>query len=284
MTSASPETIQPEDWAGDMGERWNRHIDRFESMITPVGNAAIEFGAFRRGESVLDIGCGGGPSSFQIADLVGNEGHVTGVDVSPTLIETANARQKELGAGNMDFVVADAATLAFERRYDCLFSRFGIMFFDDPYAAFKNLATAIVTGGRAAICCWGPPQANPWVAELMSVISRYVEPPQRDPRAPGPFSLGDKEYLSDILVSAGFRDIELTVWKGDQYLGGIGADAAAAAEFALEATFIGDLLADAADDIRREATDDLIAMLRKKETQHGVALKATAWLVAARTD
>lgn len=284
MTSTSPETLQPEDWAGEMGERWKRYIDCFESMITPVGNAAIEFAEFRRGESVIDIGCGGGPSTFQIAQQVGDAGHVTGVDISTGLIDTARARQKELGLTNMDFVVGDAATMAFERRYDCLFSRFGIMFFEDLHAAFRNLATAVKPGGRAALCCWGPPQANPWVGDLMAVITRYVEPPPRDPRAPGPFVLGDKEYLCEILDQAGFRDVELTIWKGDQYLGGIGADANAAAEFALDATFIGDLLADASDDIRRAATDDLVKMLREKETEHGIAMKGTAWLVAAHLD
>lgn len=282
MTPDALETNQPDDWSGEMGQRWNRYIDRFESMITPVGNAAIEFAAFRRGQSVIDIGCGGGPSTFQIADQVGDDGHVTGVDMSPDLIATAKARQKELGWKNIDFVVGDAATLEFARRYDCLFSRFGVMFFEDPYAAFGNLARAINPGGRAAICCWGPPQANPWMTDLMSVVSGYVELPRRDPHEPGPFSLGDKDYLCDILTKAGFIDIELTIWKGDQYLGGIGADAAAAADFALEATPVGDLIADVSDEIRQQVTSDLVELLRGKETDNGVTVKGTAWLVAAR--
>ena len=282
MTRDASETLQPDDWSGEMGQRWNRYIDRFESMITPVGNAAMEFAAFRRGQSVVDIGCGGGPTTFQIADLVGDDGHVTGIDMSPDLIATARTRQKELGFRNIDFVVGDAATLEFDRRYDCLFSRFGVMFFDDPYAAFGNLRRAITPGGRAAICCWGPPQANPWMTDLMAVVSGYVDLPQRDPRDPGPFSLGDKDYLCDILTKAGFIDIELTIWKGDQFLGGIGADAAAAANFALEATPVGDLIADASDEVREQVSSDLVELLRGKETDNGVTVKGTAWLVAAR--
>jgi SAM-dependent methyltransferase len=284
MADSSPETLEPEDWAGEMGDRWNRHIDQFESMITPIGNAAIEFAEFRSGESVIDIGCGGGPSTLQIADQVGDSGHVTGVDISPRLIETAKQRAAQAGRRNVEFVVGDAATMKFDRQYDCLFSRFGIMFFEDARAAFRNLATALRPGGRAALCCWGPPQTNPWVGELMAVITRYVEPPQRDPQAPGPFSLGEKDHLCAILDQAGFKDIELTVWKGDQYLGGVGADATAATEFALNATFIGDLLADAPEETRKKATNELIEMLRGKETEHGVAMKGTVWLVAARVD
>ncbi|MGD8323697.1 MAG: methyltransferase domain-containing protein [Gammaproteobacteria bacterium] len=276
--------MPPEDWAGEMGERWNRHIDVFESMITPVGEAAIEFAAFRPGESVVDIGCGGGPSAFRIAEQVGDDGHVTGIDVSPRLIATARARQTQIGATNIDFIVGDAATMTFERTYDCLFSRFGVMFFEDPYAAFKNLATAITPGGRAAICCWGPPPANPWVGDLMAIIARHIELPQRDPRAPGPFAFGDREYLGDILDQAGFRDVEFTIWKGDQYLGGIGADARAATEFALDATFIGDLLADASEETRRNVTRDLVSLLQNKQTEQGIAMKGTAWLVAARVE
>jgi ubiquinone/menaquinone biosynthesis C-methylase UbiE len=282
MTDSSPETLEPEDWAGEMGERWNRYIDSFESMITPIGNAAIDFAEFRSGETVIDIGCGGGPSTLRIAEQVGESGHVTGVDVSPTLIATAKARAAASGLKNVDFVVGDAATMSFDRQYDCLFSRFGIMFFEDAHAAFRNLATAVKPGGRAALCCWGPPQANPWVGELMAVITRYVEPPPRDPRAPGPFSLGEQDYLCEILEQAGFSDIELTLWKGDQYLGGVGADAQAATEFALNATFIGDLLDSAPEETREKATADLVETLRVKETEHGVALKGTVWLVAAR--
>lgn len=282
MTDHSPETLQPDDWAGDMGERWVRNIDQLESMISSIGNATMEFADFRHGESVLDVGCGGGPTTLQIADRVGDDGHVTGVDIAPLLIDTAKARAKELGLSNVNFVLGDAATLAFEQRYDCLFSRFGIMFFEDPYAAFANLASAVIPGGRAALCCWGPPQENSWIGDLMSVVVRYVEPPERDPREPGPFSLGDNEYLRDILTHAGFEQIGLTVWKGDLYLGGIGADASAAAEFALEATPIGELLADLSDESLQQATEELTELLRGRETQNGVALKGTAWLVAAR--
>lgn len=284
MTTDSPEAVQPEDWAGEMGDKWNRNIDQLESMITSVGNAAIEFAGFKRGENVVDIGCGGGPTTLQIAELVGDNGHVTGVDLSPNLVQTALSRKKDRGVSNVDFVAGDAAQLKFERRYDCLFSRFGVMFFNDPYAAFKNLASAVTPGGRAAICCWGPPQANAWISELTGVVSQFVELPKRDPRDPGPFSLSDKDYLCDILEKAGFHDIKLTIWKGDLYLGGIGADADTATEFAFEATPVGSLLADAPEETLAAAADAVKELLRSKETPNGVVLKGTAWFVAANAD
>ncbi len=280
--SKSPETLQGEDWSGEMGERWNRYIDQFESMLTAVGNAAIEFGGFETGESVIDIGCGGGATTLQIAAIVGDTGRVTGVDLSARLIETAMSRQREQHVDNVRFVTADAGTMSFDLQYDCLFSRFGVMFFEDPYAAFANLARALAPGGRAALCCWGPPAANPWVGRLIEVVSRHVELPQRDPRAPGPFALAEREYLIDILQAAGFRDIELTIWKGDQYLGGLGADAEAAAEFALNATFLREMLAEQPADTKQTVAREITEMLREFETERGVTMHGTAWLVGAR--
>jgi len=284
MSSAgkSPETLEPEDWAGEMGERWNRNIEQFESMLTAVGSAAIEFAELRRGESVIDIGCGGGATTLEIAKRVGAAGSATGVDVSATLIATAKSRQKAAHIDNARFMMGDAATLQFDRKYECLFSRFGIMFFADPYAAFANLASALASGGRAALCCWGPPAANPWVAQLIEVVRRHVSMPPRDPRAPGPFALADRDYLCDILEKAGFSDIELTIWKGDQYLGGLGADAAAATQFALNATFMREMLAEQPADTKRAVETEILEMLRKHETARGVTLKGTAWLVGAR--
>jgi len=278
----SPETLQPEDWAGEMGERWNRHIDQFESMLSAVGSAAIEFAEFRRGECVVDIGCGGGATTLEIAKRVGAAGSATGVDVSATLIATAKSRQRASHIDNAHFIAGDAATMKFASKYDCLFSRFGVMFFADPYAAFSNLASALAPGGRAALCCWGPPAANPWVTKLIEVVGRHVSMPPRDPRAPGPFALADRDYLCDILEKAGFSDIELTIWKGDQYLGGLGADAEVATQFALNATFLREMLAEEPADKKQAIQAEIVEMLRKCETERGVTLKGTAWLVGAR--
>jgi hypothetical protein len=156
------------------------------------------------------------------------------------------------------------------------------MFFDDCYAAFRNLASAVAPGGRAALCCWGPPPANPWITSLLEIVGRHVELPPRDPRAPGPFALADREYFTDILDKAGFRDPEFTAWKGDLYLGGVGADAETAAEFVLTATFLREMLEDQPAESKQTVANEIVAMLREHESERGVTMKGTSWLVAAR--
>jgi len=282
VTQHSPEEISAASWAGEMGDKWNAYLDQFESMISAAGDAAIAHGRFAPGETVVDIGSGGGITCFQIAPLVGTGGHVTGIDLSPTLIETSRTRAAALGCHNVDFICGDAATMVAPRTFDVLFSRFGVMFFDDAYAALRNLHGFLRPGGRLSMCVWGPPPANPWVTELMTIVRRYVEIPPLDPRAPGPFAFSDRDYFGDILSRAGFSDVSFEPWTGDLYLGGRGADTKTAAGFLMDAFFVGDVLRNASEEIRQRALADIYPVLEHYERDDGVVLRGNTWLVGAR--
>ena len=150
--------LQGQDWAGEMGEKWNRYRARFEGMIAPIGQATLAHAGFKLGERVLDIGCGAGPTTLDIARLVGTQGVVTGLDISHVLIDTATVRAQQAGLSQVGFVCGDAATLQLPvPAYDHLFSRFGVMFFEDPFAAFKNMRRMLHDSSRMTFCCWGPP-------------------------------------------------------------------------------------------------------------------------------
>lgn len=265
-----------------MGEKWNRHHRQFESMIAPVGNALIESCAFRPGEQVVDIGCGAGATSFDIARRVGPQGRVTGVDISRTLVTTAARRAREAGIGNCEFIEADATTYAFKAEADAVFSRFGVMFFDDAYAAFANLRRALRPGGRLQFACWGPMPENPWVQEMMGVLARHVELPKPVPRAPSPFAFAETEYVQDILGRAGLRDIAFSAWRGWQLVGGAGANAAQAAQFLMDAASAGDALADQPQQLKDRVRVDLEQMLTRFDGPEGVRTPAMAWIVSAR--
>ena len=282
MSKIAPEEMQSDDWAGEMGEKWNTHLDQFESMIEPVGNALLTFADIEAGDTVIDIGCGGAATSFQIAAAVGPDGHVTGLDLSPVLIETAKSKSKNLKFDNIDFIHGDAASIRLDRTYDRLFSRFGVMFFKDPYAAFAHMRDFLKPAGRVAFSCWGPPPANPWVFELMDIARKYVEVPQADPKAPGPFAFSDTDYVTDIMSKAGFTDIKFKAWEGNQYLGGRGATAEIASRFLMDALFVGEALKAESEAVRASAYDDLVELLQDRESEKGVALKAHAWLVSAK--
>jgi len=280
MADKLPQEMESDSWAGEMGDKWNTYLDQFEGMIAPVGAAAIAHADFKPGERVIDIGCGGGATTFDIARLV-IDGHITGLDLSQTLVDSANSRLAASGLGNVDFVCADAAT-AIMNGYDVLFSRFGVMFFEDPHAAFKNMHSFLNDDGRLSFVCWGPPTEQPWVGQLMAIAAKYVELPPPVPNAPGPFAFGDPDYLRDILSSAGFKDIELTKWTGNQQLGGPGSTPESAARFVMDALFLGDAMAEASEEDRAQAHAETVELLKGFVVDDNVEMQGCAWLVRAR--
>ena len=280
--ATAPQPNEAERWAGEMGEKWNANLDRFEGMIAPLGEALIEAANFKPGEKVLDVGCGGGVTSLEIARRVGPDGSVTGLDISSVLMRTATARAAAEGLKNTRFVTGDAGSTDIgDSGFDCLFSRFGIMFFIDPYAAFAHMHGFVKPGGRMMVSCWGPQPENPWIVNVMGVVSKYVEMPRPDPKTPGPFAFADKAYFGDILAKAGFKDVSFTPWRGDQALGGPGSNAKSATQFLTETLFVGDMLKDLPDARKQEALVDLEALLKKHEKDGSVRMGGMSWLVGA---
>jgi SAM-dependent methyltransferase len=279
----TPTPSEPERWAGEMGEKWNANLDRFEGMIAPLGAALIDAARFKPGENVIDIGCGGGATTREIARRVGPKGNVTGLDISPVLVKTSAARAKAAGLNNARFVAGDASSADIgETGFDCLFSRFGIMFFADPYGAFAHMHGFVKPGGRMMVACWGPQPENPWIVEVGGVVRKYVEMPRPDPKAPGPFAFGDQDYFRDILTGAGFKDITFTPWRGDQAIGGPGSDAKSATQFLTETMFVGDMLKELPEARKREALTELEALLKSHETDGSVRMGGMAWFVSAK--
>lgn len=279
MADKLPQEMESTRWAGDMGDKWNTYVDQFEGMIAPVGAAAISHAGFQNGERVIDIGCGAGVTTLDIARRIG-DGHVTGLDLSRTLIDTANRRLAASALANVDFMVGDAASSQLAG-YDVLFSRFGVMFFEDPFGAFANMRTFLKDDGRLAFVCWGPPAEQPWVGQLMAIAAKYVALPPPVPNAPGPFAFGNRDYLQSILEHAGFHDIDITRWNGCQQLGGPGATPESAARFAMNALFLGDALAEQDEEVKVQAYDETVRLLRGFVVKNNIELQGCAWLVRA---
>lgn len=139
--------VQADFWAA-AGSMWTADRDRFDRQVDHHGRAAIDALAPARGERVIDIGCGAGSTTLAIAEAVGPEGHVHGLDISPTMIEGATAFAAGRGVTNATFTVGDAMVEPFDSDTDALFSRFGVMFFSDATAGFANMLTALRPGGR----------------------------------------------------------------------------------------------------------------------------------------
>lgn len=271
-----------EDWAGQAGERWLAQLDRFEAMIAPIGEALLQRAAFRPGDTVVDIGCGGGLTSMAIAHVVQSQGLVLGLDVSAPLIATARVRAAQAGLQQLQFQVGDAgvempALAPFAR----LFSRFGCMFFTEPVPAFSNLRRMLQPGGRMDIVVWAPAADNAWSSAVLEVIGRHLDLPQPAPGAPGPFALGDPDRLRRLLDDSGWRDVHIDVWQGELSIGGVGSDAEQAAEFVLGSMQVGERVRQASDAVKAAVMGDLVRLFRAYQRSAGVVMQGRAWLVSA---
>lgn len=191
-------------WNGRAGEKWRAMQDDLDAMLAPVTEALMARTGDVAGVAVLDIGCGTGQTCLLLLDKGAS---VTGVDVSGPMLALAGERT----AGRAALFKADASLWQSEVAFDRAFSRFGVMFFDDPQAAFTNIAATLKPGARLLFACWRTPKENEWVSRPMSVLAPLMpELPAPDPTAPGPFAFADTARLAGILEGAGFGTLSFT--------------------------------------------------------------------------
>jgi len=265
-------------WNGAGGEKWLRSTERLERGLTPLGQAAIDAAAPKAGERVLDIGCGAGPTSLKLAEIVGPSGEVQGVDVSQGLIGAA--QQRAAGRANLHFTVADASAASFDRKFDLLFSRFGVMFFADPAAAFANLRRALKPGGRLAFVCWRAFKENGWAfVPFMAAVPHLPPIARPEPNAPGPFAFADGERVQGILRQAGFADVAVRPFD-TRMAGSNTLDEAV--NFSSEVGPVSRVLAEAPEEKRQAAIGAIRETLKKYDDGAGIALSAACWIVTAR--
>ena len=196
-------------WNGVAGKHWTERQSVQDIVLAPVTEKLIARADAQAGQRILDVGCGTGAISIELARRVAPAGHVLGIDISVPMLERARQlTPKDLPA---DYVLADATVYPFDpASFDLLVSRFGVMFFADPVLSFRNLRMALRPKGRLAFACWREPRENGWMmAPLMAVYKHVPKLPQLGPEDPGPFSFADEARVKRILGEAGFTDIAM---------------------------------------------------------------------------
>jgi ubiquinone/menaquinone biosynthesis C-methylase UbiE len=281
FASAIPNANQYEEWNNATGRRWLERHEAVDRQIAPFGLRAIEAADIRSGERALDVGCGRGETSFELARRVGASGFVIGIDISRLLIETARQLADRSKVSNFRFEAADAQTFPLPAQcFDLVFSRFGIMFFDNPEAAFRNFRKALRPDGRLSFVCGSAPRENQFMTIPIAAASRHIELPQPgDPEAPGPFAFADKERIKRILSHAGFGEI-----KTDRVIEKVGgATLDESARMLLELGPLNRILDELDDKMRRAIFEDIRGALSDIKSSERPVLDAAAWLVTART-
>lgn len=194
---------QAEFW--DAQYNWVRFQDALDATFAPVLDLLLDRAGLRPGEAVLDIGCGTGASTRRAAALVGPSGHVTGLDISATLLDVA--RRQLAGTSRIDLIEADAQDCTFTRRYDAMISRFGVMFFSDTVAAFRNISKGLRPSARMVMVAWGPAAQNPYFMVPARVAQGVLgQPPKVDRTLPGPFAFEDADRVRRLCEEAGLTD------------------------------------------------------------------------------
>ena len=262
-------------WNGEAGVTWAGQNEALDAMLEPLGTAAIAALDPALGERVIDVGCGAGATSRALFARVGDGGAVLGVDVSAPLLEVARVR-----GGGPRYLHADAAEAPIpDAPYDAAFSRFGVMFFADPRAAFAHLRGALRAAGRLAFVCWRGAEENGWARDTLAAALPFLgEPPApTPPGAPGPFAFADGARLDALLGGAGFRAIDRCPFSADYVLG---PTPERAVELAMRTGPVGKLLRERAVD-PAPVRAALEALCARHLGARGVTVQAACWVVRA---
>jgi SAM-dependent methyltransferase len=276
-----------EAWSGVLFDRFVQYRDLIVVGLEQHGRVAMQMYPPNGGDRVLDVGCGFGDASQQLAALVGAEGEVIGADVSEPFVEMARAEAREAGAANVSFVAGDVQLMELPGPFDYIFSRMGLMFFANPVQALRNMASALKPGGRLVAVVWRRKLDNDWVYKPEQVVERYLDEPDEpeDVRCgPGPFSMANADTVTQQLLSAGFESPTLT--RLDLPMK-VGDDLDQAVEFAMALGPAAELLricrADEVEALRPKLTREIREVVEEFVTTEGVYGPTSTWIVTATT-
>src|SRR5215472_6429136 len=281
--AATGNAAQIEFWNSAATRAWADQYARMDRAVAALTKELLDLAAPQPGERVLDIGCGPGTTVLELAKRVGSGGHVLGADVSEASVARARARIATAGLQHADAIVADASAHPFGRdSLDLVFSRFGIMFFSDPVAAFANVRRAMKPGGRVTLGVFRAASETLWPNAPLEAVRHLVPPiPTPGPEEPGPFSWADPARVHRILESAGFSEVSLTPLDPEIQLAGPKGEAEAA-HFVMAMGPLVRVLPSLSPAQHENVRATLEVYFTGHATSQGVVLPAAIWVVRAR--
>ena len=267
------------DWAGSLGKMWADKVEAHDRLLGPIGDAGIAALGDISGKRILDIGCGAGTTSIAMAKAGAT---VIGVDISEDLLAEARVRDTE---NLCTFLLCDAGSADFGEPFDLIYSRFGMMFFDDPVAGWTNLRKHLVSDGKAVVVCWRAAVNNDWAVLPLQAASSVLGDAQTKPSpsgVPGPFAWAEEDIFNEILKQSGWT-VDARHVDGKLALNSESSEdpVSDAVQFAMKVGPLGSRLKALEPDARLAVCDALAETMERK-LRDGVVLFSTAgWVITA---
>lgn len=239
----------------------------------------------KEGDRVLDVGCGFGDTAIALAERVGPEGHVVGLDCCTAFLDYGREDAASRGITNVTFVEGDALLEPFEPEYDFVFSRFGTMFFANPVAGLRNMRAALKPGGIMTHIVWRDPEDNPWLSMAKDVVLQHLPPPGDDARTcgPGPFSMADEPTVAKMMEIAGYEDVTFERVDAPVLVGTTVEDAI---DFQLTIGPAGEVFREAGEEAEAKRGEIEAALAQaidaEKKESDGIVMDSSSWMISGR--
>jgi ubiquinone/menaquinone biosynthesis C-methylase UbiE len=238
----------------------------------------------RQGDRVLDVGCGFGDTAIKLADLVGPQGEVVGIDCCDAFLDYARKDIEARGLSNVKLVRGDAEVALPESQFDFVFSRFGTMFFANPVAGLRNMRKALRPGGRMVHIVWRGRNDNPWLSMAKDIVLEFLPPPGDDAQTcgPGPFSMSDEKTVRAMMTAAGYSEIEFRRVDAPVV---VGSDVSDAIAFQLAIGPAGEVFREAGEVAEKKRPEIEAALAeaidRQKTSADGIVMPSSSWVISA---
>lgn len=269
-------------WSGAGGDVWVNKQREMDIMLNPLGDRVIERLDLKSDSKIIDIGCGCGATTLEIAKKI-TQGEILGVDISEPMLDKATETAKEMSLSNISFEVKDVQMDVMPQNYfDIAFSRFGVMFFEDPFEAFKNIHSSLKEDGLLSFVCWQNASLNPWQSLSIQVIKEFLDLPAPAPKSPGPFAFEDKTYLEDILRESGFKGLEILDNREDIIMFSGKSIREACEDYLTINPVVTEMLKNSKPELTEEILEALVIKFSNFHQNDGLLFPSATWIVSAK--
>ena len=269
-------------WSGAGGDVWVNKQREMDIMLNPLGDRVIERLDLKSDAKIIDIGCGCGATTLEIAKKI-TQGEILGVDISEPMLDKATETAKEMSLSNISFEVKDVQVDVMPQNYfDIAFSRFGVMFFEDPFEAFKNIHSSLKEDGLLSFVCWQNASLNPWQSLSIQVIKEFLDLPAPAPKSPGPFAFEDKTYLEEILRESGFKGLEILDNQEDIVMFSGKSIREACEDYLTINPVVTEMLKNSKPELTEEILEALVIKFSNFHQNDGLLFPSATWIVTAK--